>query len=81
MSFPFNGTVSRVSNGTIEVSPENQFDGQKVTVGSKITVGAVEVAEPDVPAVKKTARKSVGKTASAAPVAKKATPKKSARKG
>lgn len=64
MSLPFKGTVTRVSNGTIELTPANQFDGQKVTLGSEVTVGAVEIAAPDVPKVKaprKAAAKSEAK--------------------
>ncbi len=64
MSFPFKGTVTRVSNGTIELTPENQFDGQKVSVGSEVSVDAVEIATPDVPkpkAPRKAAAKSGAK--------------------
>ncbi len=58
MSFPFKGTVTRISNGTAEITAVNQFDLQKMTVGEEITVDA---ADADKAPAKKSAAKKNGK--------------------
>lgn len=45
MSFPISGKITRVSNGTIELTPDNQFDLSKLDIGQAIRVEDGEEAE------------------------------------
>lgn len=56
MSFPFSGKITRASNGTIEIEPDNQFDLQKLEIGSAVSVE--DASEPEADGEPKRKRKA-----------------------
>lgn len=61
MSFPFKATVTRASNGTIELTPDNQHDLPKLAVGAVVSLDAAPEGESKVAVAKAKAPTKVTK--------------------